>query len=202
MRPGSAGVGAVSVTALTVGPPDADETHGVRWISTVPAALAALVLLLAGCGTQEAPSRASGSDVIGTGKVADLDFTGTTPDGSTFEGSSLAGKPAVLWFWAPWCPTCRAQIGNVSALAERYDGRVAVVGVGGLDTAEAIEDLAARIPRVTHLVDDRGQVWQHFRVTAQSTYTVIDADGELIAEGYLDNAELNDLVSQLAGEAS
>ncbi len=171
----------------------------MRWILALVASVA---LLLTACGAPEAPSRVSGSDVIGTGKVANLDFSGTTVDGSPFGGHSLEGKPAVLWFWAPWCPTCRAQSGNVSALAETYDGEVAVVGVGGLDSAEAIEELAAQIPHVTHLVDDRGEVWQHFRVTAQSTYTVIDGDGEIIAEGYLDDAELNDLVAQLAGEGS
>ncbi|MGH8827061.1 MAG: TlpA family protein disulfide reductase [Jiangellaceae bacterium] len=169
---------------------------------SILALAAALVLLLTACGTQDAPSGGSGSEVIGTGKVADLDFTGTTLDGSRFDGSTLKGKPAVLWFWAPWCPTCRAQSGNVSAMAEKYDGEVAVIGVGGLDSAEAIEELAAQIPDVTHLVDDRGAVWQHFRVTAQSTYTVIDADGEIITEGYLDDAELNDLVAQLTAEAS
>jgi len=171
----------------------------MRWI---PALAAVLVLLLTGCGTQEAPSAGAGSQLIGTGKVADLDFSGTTVDGSRFDGSSLEGKPAVLWWWAPWCPTCRAQSGNVSELAEKYDGKVAVVAVGGLDSAQAIEGLAVQIPHVTHLVDDRGEVWQHFRVIAQSTYTVIDADGEIIAEGYLDDAELNDLVAQLADEGS
>lgn len=172
------------------------------WISSVAAALAAaLVLLLTGCGTQQTATESSGEEVIGTGKVADLDFTGTMLDGSTFEGASLEGKPAVLWFWAPWCPTCRAQSANVSALAEKYDGEVAVIGVGGLDSAQAIEELATQIPHVTHLVDDRGEIWQHFRVTAQSTYTVIDADGEIIVESYLDDAELNDLVARLAGEA-
>ena len=171
----------------------------MRWILALAATL---VLLLTGCGTQQATSRASGSDVIGTGKVADLDFTGTTVSGSPFDGSSLAGKPAVLWFWAPWCPTCRAQSVNLSNLAGKYDGELAVVGVGGLDSAEAIEELAARIPNMTHLVDDRGEVWQHFRVTAQSTYTVIDADGQIISEGYLDDAELNDLVDRLVAEGS
>ena len=55
---------------------------------------------------------------------------------------------------------------------------------------------------MTHLVDDRGEVWQHFRVTAQSTYTVIDADGQIISEGYLDDAELNGLVDRLVAEGS
>jgi len=196
---GSPRIANPSVRALTVRGSGTGETHGMRWILALAAAL---VLVLAGCGTQEAPSREPGSDVIGTGKVADLDFTGTTVEGSPFDGSSLEGKPAVLWFWAPWCPTCRAQSSNVSDLAQEYDGQVAVVGVGGLDSAEAIEELATQIPHVTHLVDDRGQVWQHFRVTAQSTYTVIDAEGEIITEGYLDDAELNDLVAQLVAQGS
>ncbi len=175
----------------------------MRRILALAAALAAaLALLLTGCGTHEAPAGASGSDVIGTGKIADLDFTATTVDGSPFEGSSLEGRPAVLWFWAPWCPTCLAQSVNVSDLAQKYDGEVAVVGVGGLDSTESIGELAAQIPYVTHLSDERGQVWRHFRVTAQSTYTVIDADGEIISEGYLDDAELNDLVAELAAEGS
>ena len=162
---------------------------------------ATLLVVLAGCGTQGSPSTAShgGSEIIGTGKSADYDFTATSLDGSRFDGTSLEGKPAVLWFWAPWCPTCRAQAANVSALAKEYAGRVAVVGVGGLDSADAIKQLAAQIPYVTQLIDDRGSVWQHFRVTAQSTYTVISGDGEIMSEGYLDDPQLNDLVAQLAG---
>ena len=29
-----------------------------------------------------------------------LQFTGTTLSGAAFDGASLQGKPAVLWFWA------------------------------------------------------------------------------------------------------
>ena len=38
-----------------------------------------------------------------------LDFTGTTLSGAPFDGASLQGKPAVLWFWTPWCPFCNAE---------------------------------------------------------------------------------------------
>ncbi|MGA9749978.1 MAG: redoxin family protein [Nocardioides sp.] len=160
------------------------------------------ILLLGACGTATSDASDAAAEVIGTGKQADYDFSAETLDGSVLEGTSLEGRPAVLWFWAPWCPTCRAQSPNVSALAEEYDGEVAVVGVGGLDDATAISDLAARIPHVTHLVDEEGEVWQHFRVTAQSTYTVINTDGEIFVERYLDDAELNDLVARLAAKAS
>lgn len=36
-----------------------------------------------------------------TASAADLNFTGTTLSGGTFNGSSLQGRPAVLWFWTP-----------------------------------------------------------------------------------------------------
>lgn len=161
--------------------------------------VAATVLVLSGCGAQTFPGAADPSgQVIGTGKTANYAFTGTTLDGDPFEGTALEGEPTVLWFWAPWCPTCRAQSPNISQLAEKYDGEVAVVGVGGLDTEDAIREVAEDIPYVTHLVDHEGAIWKHFGVTAQSTYSVIGADGEIKAEGYLDDADLNALVEQLA----
>jgi thiol-disulfide isomerase/thioredoxin len=162
------------------------------------ALLVAALLALSGCGTENG-SGAEGADPASNENAATLDFTGTTLGGRAFEGSSLEGKPAVLWFWAPWCPTCRAQIGTVSELAETYEGAVAVVGVGGLDSKEAIEELATEIPHVTHLVDAEGSIWKHFGVTAQSTYEVIDADGEIVSSGYLDDGDLRDLVADLAG---
>ncbi len=157
--------------------------------------LVVAVLTLAACSDTGTADRSS--DPIGTGKFADLRFTATTAAGDTFHGTQLKGKPAVLWFWAPWCPTCRAQSTAVRDLAATYDGKVTVIGVGGLDDAGAVRDYAEQVPGVTHLIDPQGTVWRHFRVTAQSSYEVIDSDGEIIAEGYLDDAALARLVDQL-----
>ncbi len=161
---------------------------------------AALCALLTSCGAEE-PGPASGDALVsGTGTMADFDFEATTIDGAELDASSLAGKPAVVWFWAPWCPTCRAQVPNLSALGEQYDGQLSVLGVGGLDDDAAIRDVAEQIPNVTHVIDESGEVWRHFQVTEQSSYTVISAGGEVISEGYLDDAVLNDLVAGLVAE--
>jgi hypothetical protein len=48
-------------------------------------------------------------------------------------------------------------------------------------------------------MDPQGALWRHFGVTAQSTYVVLDADGEVVADGYLDDHVLADKVAELVG---
>ncbi|TGN62577.1 redoxin domain-containing protein [Nocardioides eburneiflavus] len=114
-----------------------------------------------------------------------LDFTSTTVAGEDFDGASLAGRPVVLWFWAPWCPTCRGQVPQVEDLAGTYGDEVSVVGIGSLDSAEAIADFARDVEGITHLEDTDGVLWQRFGVTEQSSFVVLGADGEVAFEaGY------------------
>lgn len=160
------------------------------------ALVCALALLLSGCGSDTDP--ASAAD--GAGAPAVLDFASETVSGEPFDGAELAGKPTVFWFWAPWCPTCRAQISGVGELAATYGSEVNVVGVGALDEREAIESFADEVsPDVTLLADPQGAVWRHFGVTAQSTYLVLDEDGTELSAGYLDDAELAALVDGMVG---
>ena len=167
----------------------------MRRTSTAGLILIAVLLLLTGCGAASTGSTSSGPPRA----AQHLGFSAETLDGASFKGASLAGKPAVLWFWAPWCPTCRAQATGVSRLAEEYAGQVNVVGVGGLAEVEEIRDYAREVEGFTHLVDPDGAVWRHFGVTAQSTYVVLDATGEVVAEGYLDDHVLAEKVAELAG---
>ena len=167
---------------------------GFRAISGL---LLAAMLVLVGCGTASAPPASTGSSTASAARQ--LQFSGETLDGSAFDGAELAGKPAVLWFWAPWCPTCRAQAPAVSRLADEYAGQVNVVGVGGLGDAEDIRAYARQVQGPTHLVDPGGAVWRHFGVTAQSTYVVLDAEGGVVTEGYLDDHVLAAEVAELAG---
>lgn len=162
---------------------------------------AATMLLLSACGSGSGSGAAtSGTTSTGAASArASFDFTSETVDGEPFDGATLSGKPTVLWFWAPWCPSCRAQIDGVGELADTYGADVNVVGVGSLDEPAAIEGFAADVsPAVTMLADPDGVVWREFGVTAQSTYVVLDADGNEQASGYLPGDELADLVEDLA----
>jgi thiol-disulfide isomerase/thioredoxin len=166
------------------------------------ATVAPLLVALAACGgeaatTADAPGAdsapASPADTGETertepadGTVPELlDFTSTTVAGEEFDGATLAGRPTVLWFWAPWCPTCRGQVPQVEELARAYGDEVSVVGIGSLDSAEAIAGFARDVEGITHLEDTDGVLWQRFGVTEQSSFVVLDADGEIAFEaGY------------------
>lgn len=167
---------------------------------TLAALLVSTILVLTGCGATTTAAGGADTAAGSSGAAATrLAFTGTELDGSTLEGADLAGKPTVFWFWAPWCPTCRAQAPGVSALATEYDGRVNVVGVGGLADEADIRDFAQQVEGPIHLVDPDGAIWRHFGVTAQSTYLVLDAAGDVVVNGYLDDPVLADKVAGLVG---
>lgn len=153
--------------------------------------------------SSEAASEEAEATEAGSAEEEDVDvpellqFEATTLDGAAFDGSSLVGKPTVLWFWAPWCTTCIGQIPQVEALAAQYAGEANVVGVGGLDSDSAIEDFAADLDGLTSLVDDEGAIWQRFEIIEQSSFVILDADGQEVARsGYGDDVDLS---SEVAG---
>lgn len=159
-----------------------------------------VVMAVAGCGNggSTAGSTDRSSDTP-TGST--LEFTATTVDGKPFDGRSLIGKPAVLWFWAPWCPVCLQQAPGVRKAVEQYGDRVAVVGVAGLDKAAAMPEFIrlAKVESITTLSDETGEVWKRFGITSQSIFVLIDATGTVTFRGRLDADEVPGRVAELLG---
>jgi thiol-disulfide isomerase/thioredoxin len=171
-----------------------------RWPRLLGPVLAGVLALTACAGPADATDPAA-RDRAATLEKADLNFTVATLDGGTFVGTSLAGKPAVLWFWAPWCPTCAAEAPHVRQVADQYAGKITVVGVAGLDEVAAMHRFVelTKVDNIAHLADEQGIVWRRFGVTAQSTYVLLDASGTIVHRGYLDAADLDRMLAQLAG---
>lgn len=112
-----------------------------------------------------------------TARAADLNFTGTTLSGATFDGNSLAGKPAVLWFWTPWCPFCNQEAPRVAAVAAANPG-VAFVGVSTRADNAAMQNFVARYGlNFTNINDADGSIWARFNVPWQPAYVFLRPDG-------------------------
>ncbi|MEU4547479.1 redoxin domain-containing protein [Nonomuraea dietziae] len=149
------------------------------------------------------PSTPAASDApVATAAVPSaLDFSATTLKGQRFDGASLAGKPVVFWFWAPWCPKCRSEAPAVKSAAATYD-QVAFVGVAGLDTEAAMREFVQRTGTgdVTHLADAKGAVWTRLGVSEQSTFVFMKPDGSTTkATGPLSQGDLDGHVQRLLG---
>jgi thiol-disulfide isomerase/thioredoxin len=154
-------------------------------------ALAAAVLLLgSGCGSPAQPKTAS----AGT-----LAFTGTTLDGAAFDAATLAGKPAILWFWAPWCATCASEAQSINDLKDEYGDRLAVLGIAGMGDNKAMHQFVSdlEVTKVPNLDDQQGVLWKRFGITEQSTYVLVDKAGKILDKAYLDDLQLTTKVKSL-----
>jgi len=112
-------------------------------------------------------------------KAADdrLQFTATTLSGAPFNGASLQGKPAVLWFWTPWCPFCNAEAPGVSQVAAANPG-VTFVGVAAHSDVDAMQGFVNKYNlRFTNLNDADGSIWARYNVPWQPAYVFYRADG-------------------------
>ncbi|MFI5849162.1 TlpA family protein disulfide reductase [Micromonospora chalcea] len=131
---------------------------------------------------------------------ATLSFTGKTLDGTAFSAADLAGRPVLLWFWAPWCATCASQAWTVAEIAPTYRDTVPIVGVAGLGEQKAMKDFVTEFDLAgTTQIDDRnGALWRRFKVTEQSTFVVLDRTGRVVHQGFLDGEALTRQVETLA----
>jgi thiol-disulfide isomerase/thioredoxin len=166
--------------------------------------LLAVLALAAGCAAPvESPASAPitpASIPAGVAAIPDaLKFAGKTLDGASFDATTMAGKPAILWFWAPWCATCAAEAGSISNLATEYQGKIGILGIAGLGDNKAMHEFVSDldVAAVPHLDDQAGKIWKKFKITEQSTYVFLDRDGKVVKTGYLDDLQLTAEVKTL-----
>lgn len=172
------------------------------------APLAALVVAVAGCGSAStaAPTVPAGAVSGPAGSHApvptQLQFTASTVDGRPFSGASLLGKPAVLWFWAPWCPVCEREAPTVAKVAAEHPS-VAFVGVAAQDQLPAMRQFVDRyqLGAFPQLADSDAAIWARFGVVAQPAFAFVGAAGHIdVVEGPLTQLELTNRIAALAGQ--
>jgi thiol-disulfide isomerase/thioredoxin len=131
-------------------------------------------------------------------------FNAKTVKGGNFSGHELAGKPAVLWFWAPWCAICRGEAPDLAALASSFKGKIKVVGVAGLGPVKDMKQFVAQTHtgNFTHLADVSGVIWQRFQVVSQPSFVFITSKGTMYREvGSLSKTDLFTLTKQLIAKS-
>ncbi len=141
----------------------------MRWLHTAIRSLLVLMATAALALGVASPPAALADD--------QLNFTGTTLSGAPFNGASLQGKPAVLWFWTPWCPFCNQEAPTVSQVAAA-NPKVTFVGVAARADVAQMEGFVSKYNlNFTNLNDADGSIWARFRVPWQPAYVFLRPDG-------------------------
>ena len=100
--------------------------------------------------------------------------------GKTWSTAELRGKPAVIYFFAPWCGVCAASSPQLRWF-HRWRGDDVQVLLVGLDwsTPQELHDYAQRHElTMPVLVGDRA-TGAAYRIQGYPTYYVIDAEGRV-----------------------
>ncbi|HVV49782.1 MAG TPA: TlpA disulfide reductase family protein, partial [Polyangia bacterium] len=111
--------------------------------------------------------------------LADLD------DRPTTLGRVLAGRPALVNFWAPWCERCKTELPALDHLARQLAGCAVVVGVAvGEDarhTAAFVHERGLVYPQV---IDEQFHLADALHESRVPTTLVIDGAGTIVYAGW------------------
>jgi peroxiredoxin len=160
-------------------------------------AVLALGIGLTGCsGADKNDTSTAGSSSSQSSRL--LNFSAKTIDGADFAGSSLTGKKAVLWFWAPWCPTCQKEAPDLQRAATAHPD-VTFVGVAAQDQVSAMRDFVTKYGLTfVQLADTDAAVWALYDVTHQPAFAFLGSDGNAqVVKSPLSGPELDKRIGQL-----
>lgn len=111
-------------------------------------------------------------------------FTLSTLNGGTVSKDSLKGQPALVMFWASWCPVCRKELPILGQFyrTER-PAKLQVVSVGFADPRENVLDYV-RANAETFVFptayDEGNRVAEAFGINATPTFVLLDQAGAIV----------------------
>lgn len=91
--------------------------------------------------------------------------------------SRNAGRVIGLHFWADWCPVCRVEEGNISALMADWPVLTIAMQSGNASAIRRV--LAERRLAWPTLIDEDGRLSARYGLTSVPAFVVIDAQGRI-----------------------
>lgn len=123
-------------------------------------------------------------------ELLDAQLKGATPTGyevesigdenETIDSEKLRGKPAVVEFWATWCPPCRITSKRLEKLRERFGDDLNVVAISSESQNTLQSYVEENNPSYTVARDAKEAAHEAFFVSSYPTIAVLNADGEVV----------------------
>lgn len=111
-------------------------------------------------------------------------FEGVTLSGQPFALDTLQGRPAVVHFWATWCPVCDLEQEMIDSLAEDYP--VITVAMLSGETKDVVAYLEQEGVDYMVINDPKGNIARRYGVHGVPASFVLDGNGEVrfVTRGY------------------
>jgi thiol-disulfide isomerase/thioredoxin len=111
-------------------------------------------------------------------------FEGVTLSGKPFALATLQGRPAVVHFWATWCPVCNIEQGMIDSLAEDYP--VITIAMQSGEAQEVLAYLQEHGVDYPVINDPQGSLARLYGVSGVPASFVLDGNGEVrfVTRGY------------------
>lgn len=99
--------------------------------------------------------------------------------------ADLKGKPAIVEFWATWCPPCRASIPHLNEINKKFkDKGLVIVGVTDEDQA-TVTNFQKKMPMDYNVAMDKdGKLSKEFGVSGIPHAFIVDKAGKIVWEGH------------------
>ena len=114
----------------------------------------------------------------------------------------VAGRPALIEFWAVWCESCEALQPQLDLLQEEYGDRLSIVAVavGVAQTPRRVRrHLAAHDPGYPYLWDGEGVAVRAYKAATTSVVVMLDARGRVAYTGVGGDQDLISAVERILG---
>ncbi len=108
----------------------------------------------------------------------------TLTDGRPFSLAALQGRPALIYFWAEWCPLCAASQGAMDGVLADHPGVTVALHSGPApEVAAYLEEAGLAWPAIA---DATGVLAGRYGVRGVPAVFVLDGDGDIrfVTRGY------------------
>ena len=114
----------------------------------------------------------------------------------------VAGRPALLEFWATWCPLCEELQPQLDRLRAEHGDALAIVAVGvavNQNPRRIRRHLEHHDPGYPHLYDAKGEAVRAYQAATTSIVVILDAEGKVAYTGVGADQDLVAAVERVLG---
>lgn len=121
-------------------------------------------------------------DLLATDKQAAPALVANSLQGKIVDLADRQGRPALVYFFAPWCPYCSASADNLVRLRNLRDADELEILVVALDweSREQIQQYATEHELNVQVLLGDPAIWADWKVRGFPTYYVLDSEHRVV----------------------